>query len=178
MSQALHLIHLASRPWKEPLWRVSIPGTYSIPSYAMTLIHVDLIARDPRVWNRSFLLRKYSFSCHLLEHKFFVQIFSSPFMEFLANTFTFFQDFHLRLTLNIIHRRNKSFYFSKMALTLLIKFYVFIVHLKLNKTLMIFFFREIPRSYKICTYIHFAPFKPPTFQLITTHKICGIMKGC
>ena len=25
-SQALHLIHLASLPWKEPLWRASIPG--------------------------------------------------------------------------------------------------------------------------------------------------------
>ena len=31
-SQALHLIHLASRPWKEPLWRASIPGIYRIPS--------------------------------------------------------------------------------------------------------------------------------------------------
>ena len=30
-SQALHLIHLASRPWKEPLWRASIPGIYRIP---------------------------------------------------------------------------------------------------------------------------------------------------
>ena len=30
-SQALHLLHLASRPWKEPLWRVSIPGIYRIP---------------------------------------------------------------------------------------------------------------------------------------------------
>ena len=27
-SQALHLIHQASRPWKEPLWRASIPGIY------------------------------------------------------------------------------------------------------------------------------------------------------
>ena len=32
-SQALHLIHLASRPWKEPLWRASIPGIYRIPSF-------------------------------------------------------------------------------------------------------------------------------------------------
>ena len=31
-SQALHLIYLASRPWKEPLWRASIPGIYRIPS--------------------------------------------------------------------------------------------------------------------------------------------------
>ena len=30
-SHALHLIHLASRPWKEPLWRASIPGIYRIP---------------------------------------------------------------------------------------------------------------------------------------------------
>ena len=30
-SQALHLIYLASRPWKEPLWRASIPGIYRIP---------------------------------------------------------------------------------------------------------------------------------------------------
>ena len=43
-------------------------------SYAMTLLHIDLIARDPRVSGRSFLLRKYSFSCHL----FCVRIFSSP----------------------------------------------------------------------------------------------------
>ena len=26
------LIHLASRPWKEPLWRASIPGIYRIPN--------------------------------------------------------------------------------------------------------------------------------------------------
>ena len=31
MSRALHLIHLASRPWKEPLWQASIPGIYRIP---------------------------------------------------------------------------------------------------------------------------------------------------
>ena len=31
-SQALHLIHLASRPWKEPLWRASIPGISRIPN--------------------------------------------------------------------------------------------------------------------------------------------------
>ena len=31
-SQALHLIHLASHPWKEPLWRTSIPGIYRIPN--------------------------------------------------------------------------------------------------------------------------------------------------
>ena len=34
-SQALHLIHLVSRPWKEPLWRASIPGIYRIPRYKM-----------------------------------------------------------------------------------------------------------------------------------------------
>ena len=33
-SQAVHLIHLASRPWKEPLWRASIPGIYRIPTVA------------------------------------------------------------------------------------------------------------------------------------------------
>ena len=34
-SQSLHSIHLASRPWKEPLWRASIPGIYRItrPQY-------------------------------------------------------------------------------------------------------------------------------------------------
>ena len=31
-SQALHSMHLANRPWKEPLWRVSIPGIYRIPN--------------------------------------------------------------------------------------------------------------------------------------------------
>ena len=31
-SQDLHLIHLTSRPWKEPLWRASIPDIYRIPS--------------------------------------------------------------------------------------------------------------------------------------------------
>ena len=31
-SQALPLIHLASRPWKEPLWRASILGIYRIPN--------------------------------------------------------------------------------------------------------------------------------------------------
>ena len=31
-SQALHLLHLTSRPWKEPLWRASIPGIYRIPT--------------------------------------------------------------------------------------------------------------------------------------------------
>ena len=31
-SQALHIIHLASRPWNEPLWRASIPGIYRIPN--------------------------------------------------------------------------------------------------------------------------------------------------
>ena len=31
--QALHLIHLASRPRKEPLWRASIPGIYRIPRF-------------------------------------------------------------------------------------------------------------------------------------------------
>ena len=30
-SQILYLIHLASRPWKEPLWWASIPGIYRIP---------------------------------------------------------------------------------------------------------------------------------------------------
>ena len=37
-SQALHLTQLASRPWKEPLWRASISGIYRIPSVNLCVI--------------------------------------------------------------------------------------------------------------------------------------------
>ena len=40
-SQA-HLIYLASRPWKELLWRASIPGIYRIPNSVYLLHAVDL----------------------------------------------------------------------------------------------------------------------------------------
>ena len=53
-SQTLHLIYLASRPWKEPLWRASIPGIYRIsrhnehviPQYIRFLDRITLMARS------------------------------------------------------------------------------------------------------------------------------------
>ena len=40
---AVHLIHLASPPWKEPLWRASIPGIYRIPSENKRVINFIIV---------------------------------------------------------------------------------------------------------------------------------------